>query len=105
MAFSKEYMPMKIDFKIIVLFGSVASFGFLSAQEEIVTDNRAEVSMSNLSTDDDYECMRKGGWKKDECQRDRDDYDYDVYIVGPDQCSQQKCKQSKRKGAAKVAQE
>jgi hypothetical protein len=108
---------MKIDFKKIVCFGLVASFGCLSAQEELI-DSSKEVAM----TQSEGKCRsNECSERMPECPR-RDDWDdYDVYTVG--ECEREetpckkrcvkerKCKKSdcgstcKRKGAAKEAQE
>ncbi len=112
---------MKIDFKKIVCFGLVASFGCLSAQEELI-DSSKEVAM----TQPEGKCHKSndcGELMPLECQPSRDGDDYDVYTVGG--CEREEtsapCKKRcvkerksrksdcgntcKRKGAAKEAQE
>jgi len=112
---------MKMDFKKIVCFGLVASFGCLSAQEELI-DSNEEVAMTGGG-----QCPKPNDCKElmleMECQPRRDDYDYDIYTS--DRCEREEkpapCKKScgkerkskkskcgdtcNRKGAAKEAQE
>ena len=106
---------MKIDFKKIVCFGLVASFGCLSAQEELI-DSSKEVAM----TQPEGKCHKSndcGERMPVECPR-RDDWDdYDVYTVGECEREEAPCKKKcgkesrsrksdcKRRGAAKEAQE
>src|SRR5579871_5817659 len=95
--FAKELVTMKVDFKKIVCFGLVASFGCLSAQEESA-DSRQEISMNRASDRCHERCISPGECLEEtfgiECPRRVDEYDYDVYIVG-DECEREACEEKK----------